>query len=295
MTNPDLNSFLYRFICNFHLTVVLRSKERGRIYDFLCYVRDHATEDQANWTLSVFCNEHVLKELLVDCSIVEARKFVTVLIDLSIAKAAEVYKVRLLFEMIRHLHEFVKPSVSKYYTQYCHVIYCLVRSLGSEFEAAEVVATKLLYHLLTKKHEAISVPELRPSEFTDADLGYAPDYNPPAVVEDRIIYYDTPIQSSNASMHHLVSAVSILTSKLAADDLALLTDSKTVKRIANMGVNKIATKAISALYLSTGDEAIIGVYLQTLLELINDKDYDDLKKYLRQFRAVVTTDCEHKS
>ena len=81
-TNEQFNENLFKFVVNFYLTVVLRSKERSRAYELLRHVRKHITPSLANWVLEVFTHEAVQKELLIECMVHEARRFIVVLLDL---------------------------------------------------------------------------------------------------------------------------------------------------------------------------------------------------------------------
>lgn len=114
--SPDFHEYLFKFVCNFYLTVVLRSKERARAIELLQHVQAHITPSLANWVLEVFTHEKVQTELLIECMVHEARRFVVVLLDLCAQKAEEEFKLNLLTSMTTNMRNLIQLRTTKYYT-----------------------------------------------------------------------------------------------------------------------------------------------------------------------------------
>jgi len=86
--SPERKLDLFKFICNFYLTIMVRSKDRDASIELLQELRDSMDMPEAEWVLEVFSVSKVHKELLVDCPIVDVRKFILILAKTAVERSS---------------------------------------------------------------------------------------------------------------------------------------------------------------------------------------------------------------
>ena len=80
-TDEAKTIYFYKFVCNFFLTVLVRSRDHGTTADFLQSLIDKMNRDLALWLSEVFCVSKVHTELLLDCPVGESRRFIMTLLS----------------------------------------------------------------------------------------------------------------------------------------------------------------------------------------------------------------------
>lgn len=80
-TDEAKTTYFYKFVCNFFLTVLVRSRDHGTTADFLQSLIDKMNRDLALWLSEVFCVSKVHTELLLDCPVGESRRFIMTLLS----------------------------------------------------------------------------------------------------------------------------------------------------------------------------------------------------------------------
>ena len=62
-----------------------------------------------------------------------------------------------------------------------------------------------------------------------------------------------------------------------------------MSKIVEIPVNKVGVKAVAMMYLrlSVTNLQVMATYIDTIIEALDKKDYDDHKQYLRQFRLAM--------
>jgi hypothetical protein len=82
---------------------MVRSKETEAAIDLLSQLRDNITPQAAEWFVEVLCVREIRKELLIDCPLVETRKFLLVLAKAAIERARLESREKLLCYLLHDL------------------------------------------------------------------------------------------------------------------------------------------------------------------------------------------------
>jgi len=69
---------MFKFLTTFFLTSVIRAKERKAVPSYMKIIRE-ALQKNINlslWLVENFCNQDLIKELIIDCPIPDMKRFV---------------------------------------------------------------------------------------------------------------------------------------------------------------------------------------------------------------------------
>jgi len=74
---------MFKFFTTFFLTTVIRAKERKTIPQFMKIVREALKKNISLclWLLETFSHQDLIKEFLIDCPIIDMKRFVAGLIN----------------------------------------------------------------------------------------------------------------------------------------------------------------------------------------------------------------------
>jgi hypothetical protein len=120
-------NYFYKFVCNFFLTVMIRSKDKEQTAEFLQMLIAKMTPTLADWLCEMLCVAKVHTELLLDCPSPDSRRFVCTLAQHAIMELIpDSTRMKLLNALLKSLE---KSKTSRFFTQFCQVIYFALASL----------------------------------------------------------------------------------------------------------------------------------------------------------------------
>mmetsp|Transcript_26181 Transcript_26181/g.46675 ORF Transcript_26181/g.46675 Transcript_26181/m.46675 type:complete len:2194 (-) Transcript_26181:2-6583(-) len=267
---------VFKFVMEFFLTILLRASDRSKLIDFYCYVQQELTQSAENreWLLEVLSVPQTVKELFLDCPILEVRRLLVGLVKTALQNTSEEVVQGFLARHLSILSKAKKPH-SRYYAQYFHVLASTVIAHPELITPAQLVQ-RLLSHLLNDASKFEELPFTY--KYDDVWLGYD-HYTPPTELPE-------PMMSSVETGSHFSYLLYILDHcflHFTPEETDTLKRFHIVKALVVEAYTKIGAKAVARLYISLGqdDPDVSRAFLKAVMEIIGDRDYDGVKVYFR--------------
>lgn len=268
---------VFKFVMEFFLTILVRSKERFKLSEFYKFIINDLTQTQEHreWLLEVLTVPPIAKEFFLDCPVLEVRRLLVGLVKVSVRDVSQETVRNCVARLLSILPKAKKPH-SRYFAQYFNVLAVVIAANPELVEQTKLVQ-RLLCHLL---NDPTTFEDIEHSyRFKDVWLGYN-HFTPSEVPED--------ILSSSEKGSHYSHLLAILES-CARDatpplqDFEVLRRPNIIKAVANEAYTKIGARAVSRLFFSLCQEDLnlSKSYLKVVVELIGEKDYDSVKAYFR--------------
>jgi len=276
---------IFKFIMEFFLTILIRSKDRSKLTEFYRYIYQEISQSKDNkeWLLEVFTVPQITKELFLDCPILEVRRLLVGLFKASLIGVDESIVFNSAARLLTNLPRARKPF-SRYFAQYFNILACIVLSSPSLIQDLKL-AQRLLCHLLNDPAKFEEIP------FTYKNSDIWLGYDNFTAKENSEELFASSEKGSHFS--YLLHALEASASQFSTEEIEVLKRPNIIKAIAIEGFTKIGARAVSRLYLSLSqdDLQLSKTYLGVVVELIGERDFDFVKIYFRLLNQYLKVRC----
>ena len=266
--NPDIT----KFACAFFLVIFIRSKDFGRMPDFILQVTTHLKKHEhvREWLAEVICVKNILRELIFECPISEKRK---IIVNFLASAFEGLSKPRLLKVIKSMLNKFQSAVSSRSPNSYFELLYILAKQ-DPDICSQCMTVSYILSHL---KGEELSLEYPEDFENTDIYLGYTPDF-PDTDRSDKFC-----IDESGRSISYMCALLGLLSSSFTPEQTKTLFE-KTILNTLIFVQHKVGTRLIGQMYsfLCTNSKEKTKEYSTALLNAYREYDFDRSKIFFRQ-------------
>lgn len=124
----EKNTEISKFgICIF-FTVIVRSRDFNRIASCIMCIKEHLHKNEvlSEWLLDLVSHKHIVKELLMDCPIVEKRRVIVGVVHTAFKQVSSEMQAKFFRKIIIYL-PLAKPPMSFNFAQYFELIYRCIK------------------------------------------------------------------------------------------------------------------------------------------------------------------------
>ena len=266
-----------KFACAFFLVIFIRSKDVGRMSDFIMQVKHHLKQQELvrEWLAEVICVKEILRELIFECPISEKRK---IIVNFFASAFEGLSKASLLKVVKSMLNKFKLAISSRSPNSYFELLYILAKQ-DPEICSQCMTVSYILSHL---RGEDFSLEYPENFENTDIYLGYTPDF-PEADRSDKFCMDET-----GRSISYMSALLGLLSNYFTPEQARLVFE----KNILNTLIfvhHKIGTRLVGQMYssLCTNSRERTKDYSSALFTAYREYDYDRSKTFFRQFTSLL--------
>lgn len=164
-----------KFVFSFFLTVLVRSRDYTRIFQCLKRMKELLKGNQGfcEWVLEMATVKFVLKELLMDCPVIQKRRLVVGLLIAVYRQVDEPVQETFFLRLLQHLDLARKP-VSHNFCQYFELIF-RVTQLSPGFNKKFNLTSRLMSYLKTIPQIPESLPDFKNKDIFLGYENYAPE------------------------------------------------------------------------------------------------------------------------
>jgi len=280
----EINNTSDKFLIQFLLTILIRTKERGwelvSIYqriesalknsDFLC-----------SWLLEMICVQKITKELLLNNPMHTMRKLVVGLIKICLKVVNEETKVNFFLRFIQLL-PFATKRYSKNYAQYLEILKEAVFAAPCVIYEYKIVEI-LICHLL---RQALQLPDAPQFTYVDIYLGYDENDKSEEDIKEESMFFSDAKGASNAHLYHLLFEIR---DQLPPEAKNFLKRSDMISNILKDVDSKLSARSIGRLYaeLCQGDPQTSSSVFEILEKFYQSAEYYTKAKLLRAFSPLL--------
>jgi ubiquitin C-terminal hydrolase len=266
---------VFKFVMEFLLTILVRATDRNKLVDFYKLVQQELSQhvEHREWLLEVLSVPQTVKELFLDCPVLEVRRLLVGLVKSALQNVGEEPVQSFIARLLAVLPKAKKPH-SRYFAQYFHILSCTVLTHPELITPTQLVQ-RLLCHLLNDPTEFQDLPSSY--KYTDVWLGY--DHSSPIETTD-VGTTSSETGSHNAYLLYILENCYL---HFTPEEIEAFRRPDLIKALVLEGFTKIGARSVSGLYLSLSqdDLEVSKEFLKVVAGVIGEHDYDGVKQYFR--------------
>lgn len=276
----EKNDDICKFGICFFLTVMIRSRDFNRIVCCFISIKKHLSDSKeiSEWMLELISYKYILKELFMDCPVVEKRR-VMVGIVYSALKQVSADQQELFFQRLLYNIELAKKPISFNFSQYFELLYKTIK-LNPNLISAYSVATRLIKYLKRVPQDPLQDPVAY--KHSDIYLGYD-KYTPTGEKSDL------SVSENGCSLVFLISSLHLCIETLSDAEINYLYDENTLNFVLTTASTRHGGKVLGQFYgtLCINNKALTAKYGNYLVNGIDKFNADKHKPYMRQLSRLL--------
>ncbi|CAG9317591.1 USP34_6 [Blepharisma stoltei] len=272
---------ILKFAASFFLTIMIRSKDVTRLPIFVNLLKNQLKENEeiSEWVLETVTVPQVLKELLLDCPVVEKRRVIVGVIHAAL-KTVNPYLHEQFLQRLLNKLSIAKSPYSRHFPQYFEVIYRTVQMSPHLMPSTQLIA-KLTAYVLSEKIDFPLYEERY--KFSDIYLGYD-KHATTDESHDKFSSHD-----DNNSLSYVLAILNFGSQYLSSELVSTFWQKSIVSKLSSSCTNKIGCRSVGEFYAKfcSQNRVLSENYVDVLIQHISDNDYDFQRPFLRQLTCLL--------
>lgn len=271
-----------KFSVAFFFTIMIRSKDVSRLPNIVNLIKEQLRNnlEVSEWILELITVPPVLKEMLMDCPVVEKRRVIVGAVTSALATVNSDLQEAFLQRLVNRLPSAKSPH-SKHFAQYFEMIYKVIL-INPAYIGSTQLVSRLSKYLLGK---AIDLPDfMERYKYEDIYLGYEKSDPSKGPQTDKYSSHE-----ESGSLSYLFAIMNLGVSYLSTEEAMQLLEKGTMSKLSSQCTTKLGARSIGQFYsgLCCNNKEACQSYIDILTKHLSENDYDSQKPYLRQLTWII--------